>query len=470
VTRDAAHVAIIAGSPGQLAKARAAGLHITWVTRRDKDDPIAQEHCDEVHLADFCDPHELLPLVERIHARRPLHRVVALTESALLPAAHVVSHLGLAGNGLEVVRLLSDKLAMRRHLAEHNLGPVAADLGRTAEDLRRFVTDVGPTIVKPRGGAGSLAVRAVDGIEDVAETWDWLTSIGLIPFLMEERLRGPEVSVETLSKDGRHVVVAVTGKKTGPGFVEVGHVVPAPLPADEHAATTALVLSALDALGLREGPAHTEVVITPDGPRVVEAHNRRGGDRIVDLVRSAHGIDIDLAAFRTYAGHELPAPRPARAAAAVRFLTPSPGLVVSVSGLDRAAAHPQALAVDVSLRPGDVVAPLRWSQDRAGLVIATGHNAPDACRHAEAMTELIEIDTCAAPDPESAPTRLEAIVDHVDVLLNGAGGVLTADNADADTTQPDVSESCPASSSTRPVRATGPRATARDLISRVRRG
>ncbi|MGH3329720.1 MAG: hypothetical protein ACRDPJ_00315, partial [Nocardioidaceae bacterium] len=43
-------------------------------------------------------------------------------------------------------------------------------------------------------------------------------------FLMEEFLDGPEISVETLTFDRRHVVVAVTDKETGgPGFVEIGH-------------------------------------------------------------------------------------------------------------------------------------------------------------------------------------------------------------------------------------------------------
>ena len=43
-------------------------------------------------------------------------------------------------------------------------------------------------------------------------------------FLMEEFLDGPEISVETLTFEGRHVVVAVTDKELAdPGFVEVGH-------------------------------------------------------------------------------------------------------------------------------------------------------------------------------------------------------------------------------------------------------
>jgi hypothetical protein len=36
----------------------------------------------------------------------------------------------------------------------------------------------------------------------------------------------------------------------------------------------------LEAVGHRDGPAHTELKLTRNGPRIIESHNRQGGDRI----------------------------------------------------------------------------------------------------------------------------------------------------------------------------------------------
>jgi len=67
----------------------------------------------------------------------------------------------------------------------------------------------------------------------------------------------PEFSVETLSAEGKHAVLAVTGKHTSgpPHFVEVGHDLPAELEHREYEAVTAAAIGVLDAIGYRWGAA-----------------------------------------------------------------------------------------------------------------------------------------------------------------------------------------------------------------------
>ena len=54
--------------------------------------------------------------------------------------------------------------------------------------------------------------------------------------------------------------------------------------------------SFLDAVGLVEGPAHTEIRLARNGPRIIESHNRNGGGRINELVRLTFGFDIKATA------------------------------------------------------------------------------------------------------------------------------------------------------------------------------
>ncbi|CAM5719195.1 hypothetical protein SBADM41S_03708 [Streptomyces badius] len=101
--------------------------------------------------------------------------------------------------------------------------------------------------------AGTLesAARAMTGSAAPESRW-----------IAEEFLSGPEFSVETFSTDGSHHVVAVAEKFKGDNFVEIGHLVPARVRAADHAAMAAEVGALLDAVGLNEGVAHTEVVLT----------------------------------------------------------------------------------------------------------------------------------------------------------------------------------------------------------------
>ncbi len=171
-----------------------------------------------------------------------------------------------------------------------------------------------PFVVKPVDTAASFGVRLVNGPGEARDTWESLTRLRgstdhqfahyfpIGDFIMEEYLEGPEYSIESLSFDGRHVILAITEKLTGAGFIEYGHALPANLaPADETALRDC-VTTFLDALEFRHGPAHTEAKLTARGPRIVESHGRPGGDRIPDLVRAVYGLDIETYTLGRAAG------------------------------------------------------------------------------------------------------------------------------------------------------------------------
>jgi biotin carboxylase len=336
---------------------------------------------------------------------------VSLFELGLLPAARINEALGLRGESVATVELLLDKWRMRRHLAARGVSPVASAVGRSAQDVRDFVQAYGlPIIVKPVRESGSLGVfhvRDKADVDAVAERYrslddghwavgDLTDAESFDEFLMEEFLDGPEISVETLSFDGRHVVVAVTDKETGgAGFVEIGHSQPSEHPAETLRAVTGLVTEFLDAVGLRNGPAHTEVKLTSRGPRIVESHNRIGGDRINDLAELAYGVDMERYALAAGFGLVEPlttSPQP-RGGAAIRFLTPEPGRVVEVTGVDAVRADPACVDVQLKVEPGDEVPPLTWNEDKVGHVVARGATAAEAIAHGKRLAEAIHVRT-----------------------------------------------------------------------------
>ncbi|MEU6916048.1 ATP-grasp domain-containing protein [Streptomyces olindensis] len=386
-------IAVLAGTPQLVRAARALGIDTVFVHDAAQPAPPVAAEADTALAAPLADTGALHAALAPLHAERPFARVLSLTERGLLPTAAVAERLGLPGNSLHTVELLQDKRRMRDLLNARGIGPVLTTAPRGPADLAAFCrTTGGPVILKPAAGTSSQAVFEVAGPQDAEDVWRAFEAAGGRGPIAEEYLDGPEISVESFSYDGKHTVLAVTDKLVGSGFVETGHTQPSALPPPVLAETAALVRAFLDAVGLTEGPAHTEVKITRKGPRILESHNRIGGDKIRELLRRAYGLDVVALTAGCPLGLLRPPADPpvARRGAAIRFLTPPPGTVRSVTLPDTDGTTAE-IRLDVEV--GDRVHPVRSSQDRAGYVIADGTDAADAARVCEALADRVRIET-----------------------------------------------------------------------------
>jgi biotin carboxylase len=251
-----------------------------------------------------------------------------------------------------------------------------------------------PVVTKPVGGLASFGVSIIRDESELdrafakaatASQHGWHRDLGVFA---EAYLDGPEYSVEALSEASEHVVLAVTAKYTDPATrVELGHVVPAPLPAEVRERMERLTVRILDALAVEFGATHTEFVLTDAGPRVVETHVRMGGDDIWELVHAATGVDLIDCVLRQTIGHKvlpnvrdvLATPRPPHAEA-IWFATPPPvGQLVEVVGAEDAGDA----VVDVTVSPGAVFAGLVSSYSRPASARCGAEDAETAVRRAQ---------------------------------------------------------------------------------------
>jgi biotin carboxylase len=323
-------------------------------------------------------------------------------EDSVVAAFEVAEELGLAVNSPESVQLLADKLAMRRRREQQSLSTVAFAVASTRADVPAAIAAVGlPAVVKPTAGAGSRGVFLWQDEDDRA---GWLETVDAYgydgPFLAEEYLRGPEYSVETLSVHGVHHVAGITAKHLGPPplFVETGHLHPAPLADDRRLAIEALTTAFLDAVGYTFGPAHTELIWTDRGPRIVESQPRLGGDRIPRLLELSSGYDIERAVFAALAGRPVP-PRPHTGVALVRFFTLPPGRVDTVDGVPIAQKLPFVDELTLRVQPGDTLTAVRDSKGRHGHVIVTADDEAQATERLLQACSLIEVVVGGVPVP-----------------------------------------------------------------------
>lgn len=388
-------ILIVSPYPSSVRHAVDAGFEVYAVVdpARETAEHIAEVAADatEIHHADFADGPALRRLIETTARRVGVARVLAMGrwEDAHLPAAEVAWSLGLGLNPPESIRRVNDKVAMRRLLHEHGLSPVRSAVFGSPDQVALGGL-VLPVIAKP---AGLSASRGVMLIADAADLASWRAKLAGYrysgPVILEEFLRGAEFSIETVSVDGEHHVLGITAKQVTPPprFVETGHLHPAPLAEADRKAITELVTAFLAVADYRFGPAHTEVVLTDDGPRIVESQARLGGDRIPLLVRIATGVDIDAVVYQALTGKPVEEPIADRLGC-VSFFELSPGTLRSVAPLADIARLPFVHEVDFPFAPGDVVPAFADSFTRHGHVVVHA-NSPEQARERVAQVQRL---------------------------------------------------------------------------------
>jgi biotin carboxylase len=255
-----------------------------------------------------------------------------------------------------------------------------------------------PCVVKPpdrQGQKGLTLVRDRDELETAVSVAVAASRGGVA--LLEELVDGPEVTVNAFSTAGEFHPLTVTDRLTAepPAFgVALAHAWPS-----EHEVEGAVdaARQAAEALGVENGPTYTQVVLSSEGPKVMELAARLGGGHDAELCQAALGIDLNGLALAAALGEaaSVPAAKPI-GGACVRFLVPAPGTLVSVDGLDGALALDGIVDARVYRRPGWIFMPLRRGADRAGFVLATGGSRDEALTRADQAADLIRLETADA--------------------------------------------------------------------------
>ena len=221
--------------------------------------------------------------------------------------------------------------------------------------------------------------------------------------LVEELVPGREVTVNAFSVDGRFTPLTITDRVVAepPAFgVALAHVWPSSLAPAEVGAAVEAARAAAEALGVREGPTYTQVVVGERGAHVVELAARLGGGHDAELCQAALDVNLNALALSVALGEpvadERLRPRTAAGGAVVRFLVPEPGELQEVVGVEEAEAMPGIGWVRIYRSPGAVLGPLRRGSDRVGAVLAVGGTRAEALERAGRAADCVRLVTADA--------------------------------------------------------------------------
>ncbi|MEU3166062.1 siderophore biosynthesis protein [Streptosporangium sp. NPDC006930] len=358
-------------SDGFLPAARALGCEVTILTDRPER---YRDSGAEVLRCDVRDARAVIDTVAHHHAP---DAIFSNSDHIQAETALAAAYFGLPGKDWRACVDTKNKALTRRRLAADGVETVRS--ARLAPDDPPPADMPFPAVVKPREGVASEDVVLV---RDAGELADAVAAIrDRRPgetLVVEEYLDGPLHTMETLG-DGERIRV-LGGFRTTlgplPYFVEE-RLDWEPPPGRDH------VLRALGALRVGFGACHTEYVMTPAGPRIVEVNYRMIGDHCDFLLASMLDAPLFELVLGVHLGARLGAqPRPSDQgqghATALSLVADRPGTVVSAPGTVVPAPGDPVRIWHRPLRAtGDRIDLSNTNRDYVGIVRAIG---PDRAR------------------------------------------------------------------------------------------
>ena len=194
--------------------------------------------------------------------------------------------------------------------------------------------------------------------------------------------------------DGEVHVIQITDKITtgAPYFVEMGHTQPTAFPVEIADKIRQVASAAVKAIGIKNGPSHTEIMVTDEGPKIVELGARLGGDCITThLVPLSTGVDMVKCCIRISLGEKPDCSIKYHKGSAIRYFPSHRGILTSVSGFKEAKEIAGVKQISLVKRIGDSISDIHNSADRIGFVISQGDDAYIAARSAESALKCIQV-------------------------------------------------------------------------------
>ena len=324
------------------------------------------------------------------------------SEVAMNVLGRINDELHLCGISKEIAIRSTNKHLMREAFEKYGAPSPKSILTKDEEDAwatfcNEFDTNA---ILKPSRNSGSRGIaKVVKGIskdEFVALYRRALDESRDHQVLIEQFIEGPEFSVEVIVWQGEPYVLAVTDKKTteAPYFVELGHSQPSLFPDEIQQKVKEGAIAGCKALRLTNCAAHCELKVQNGEAFLMEIGARMGGDFIsTELTHLSSGIDMVAATINVVLGLEPNLqPTEVKRGAAIRYFTPTPGVVKSIENVE-VLSRPEVYDAEIYVNPGNEVHEVKSSLDRSGHVIVTAPTANEAIYLAERIINEVKIIT-----------------------------------------------------------------------------
>lgn len=301
-----AHVPTDSVNEGFIPAARRLGLKIILLTDQAE---AHRQHFDKAPLVAYpdeiiaCDVFNPIAVIESI-VQRSCYPAGVFSNSDHLQTVTAISakYFGLPAKDWRVTYRAKHKAEMRNYLATQGIDKlwhVQISERADIDSIKEQVTF--PCVLKPSEGVASQHVYLISSQQELyskcSSIWESRPGQNLI---IEEFLEGPLYTLETLGCGTDFNVLGGFRVQLSPppSFIELEAYWNTELTVEIERE----VVKQLRAFGIGFGACHTEFVLTPNGPRLIEINYRSIGDHRDFLMQEALGIDYFATVLRLHIG------------------------------------------------------------------------------------------------------------------------------------------------------------------------
>jgi len=364
-----------------------------------------------VQVANALDPDEIGRVVAEARERvGEVHRLVGALEDLQEPLAMVRERFSIPGMNVEAARNFRDKSRMKTVLARAGLPCARHALGRSPDEVRRAVADVGlPVVVKPPEGSGARNTYRVDTPGELEEVLRAVPPSPGAPTLVEEFMTGEEHSFDAVSLDGRPIWWSVS--RYHPSALEVMRerwiqwcvVLPREIDGLEFEPIREAGTAALRALGVGTALTHMEWFRRPDGTVAIsEVAARPPGAQFTTLMSYAHDLDFYRAWARLMIHGAFDPPERRYAVGIVFLRGQGPGeRITAIHGVDHASREVGDLVVEAKLPRAGQPGSRHYEGD--GYVIVRHPETPVVEKALRRILSTVRVELGPAPSTGGRP-------------------------------------------------------------------
>lgn len=356
------------------------GRFLTEVIRRHGMDCVHVQSSPEISpffLASFQPQDFTVSIQHGGSIRRTADELTALGVGYVLPGAEtgvelaeaLTAFLGLPGNDPRRPGGRRDKAIMAHLLSEAGLD---APAGLRTTDPAAAVAwaerrAAWPVVAKPVASAASDSVFVCADASKLADAVNSIMSGRNVlcqpneAALVQEFLSGTEYAINTVSREGRHHIAEVwryAKRPAAPTAVVYDYEEPVLFEDPAVAVITGYLGQALTALGVRHGPAHSEVMLTSRGPILLETGARLAGMMLPPVMNRYFGlsqVDLTVRAIADPVGFDAICDRPYATRGYLRnvfLISPRAGILARDDQFCLLAQLPGVVGMSISARAG----------------------------------------------------------------------------------------------------------------------
>ena len=316
--------------------------------------------------------------------------------------AGITNALNLPGIPMDVAIRSNNKSLMKKKWLEDGVPtPISKEVNSTKEAIRAIDELNGfPLMVKAVDSAASRGSRKVENVKELSDAISAAKKISSTKTaIVEEFVNGEEQSVETIVYNTIYYHCGIADRHFGfdPYPIEIGHTNPSRLPTQVQEEIYDVADKAAISLGIDFGPAKADMILTSEGPKILEMPARlSGGFHSQYTTPLATGMNPIRAVLNIAIGNPIPIEDVRQRwnrVSVCKAIFPKPGRIVGIKGIEKAKRLDGIEQIFLLVKEGGIIPEYKNCAHRICYIISVGDTYEEASERFEAASQTISIET-----------------------------------------------------------------------------